>query len=223
MKSIITKLQDMKPLYLDSNQESYIMKLEKGKYIIENNYYGNEPRVIDYRELQWFLKANKDNDSLTDLAASLKGTKQQNIIVDTLSKYESYENYLEYKISCEALEIETKKEVLQEKISMTKNVMSALLLAKKEVTNILETINQVINFSIQALDYSFTVITALILSLFFSNKEQIETNKDSIETVLSLSKNVPSVKRFYFVLKLVNLSFITYLVTIKGIDNLLIG
>jgi len=32
MKSIITKLQDMKPLYLDSNQESYIMKLEKGKY-----------------------------------------------------------------------------------------------------------------------------------------------------------------------------------------------
>ena len=101
--------------------------------------------------------------------------------------------------------------------------MEVLLLLKKELTNIQETTYQVINFSIQALDYSFTVLTALILSLFFSNKEQIETNKDSIETVLSLSKNAPSVKRFYFVLKLVNLSFITYLVTIKGIDNLLIG
>jgi len=223
MKAIITKLQDMQPLYLDATKESYIMKLEKGKYIIENNYYGNEPRVIDYRELQWFLRVNKDNDSLTDLAASLKGTRQQNIIVDTLTKWESYNDYLEYKISYETLEIETKKEVLQEKISMSKNVMQALLLAKKEVNNIMGTINQAINFSIQALDYSFVVITALILSLFFSSKVNLETNKDNKTRVLSYSKNIPSVKRFYFVLKLVNISFITYLVTIKGIDNLLIG
>jgi len=223
MKTIITKLQDMKPLYLDATKESYIMKLEKGKYIIENNYYGNEPRVIDYRELQWFLRVNKDNDSLTDLAASLKGTRQQNIIVDTLTKWESYNDYLEYKISCELLEIENTKEVIQEKISMSKNVMKALLLAKKEVSNILETINQVVNFSIQALDYSFIVITALILSLFFSSKKTTVSNKDNKTRVLSYSKNIPSVKRFYFVLKLVNISFITYLVTIKGIDNLLIG
>lgn len=223
MKAIITKLQDMQPLYLDATKESYIMKLEKGKYIIENNYYGNEPRVIDYRELQWFLKANKDNDSLTDLAASLKGTRKQNNIVDTLTKWESYNDYLEYKISCELLEIEVKKEVIQEKTTMTKKVMEVLFLLKKELTNIQETINQVINFSIQALDYSFVVLTALILSLFFSSKANLETNKDNKTTVLSFSKNVPSVKRFYFVLKLVNLSFITYLVTIKGIDNLLIG
>ena len=101
--------------------------------------------------------------------------------------------------------------------------MSALLLAKKELTNIKETTYQLFNFSIQALDYSFVVLTALILSLFFSSKANLETNKDNKTTVLSYSKNVPSAKRFYFVLKLVNLSFITYLVTIKGIDNWFIG
>ena len=228
MQNITNKLQDMQPLFLDSNKEQFIQKVEKNKYAIYCNYFSYELRTINFKELQWYLRVNKDDCALVDLNSSLTGTTSKNITVQELSKFNSYDDYLEYKIICDLEEVEYNKSIASpkrtvKKTTMSKKVMEVLLLLKKELTNIQETINQVINFSIQALDYSFTVLTALILSLFFSNKEQIETNKDSIETVLSLSKNAPSVKRFYFVLKLVNLSFITYLVTIKGIDNLLIG
>lgn len=224
MQNITNKLQDMQPLFLDSNKEQFIQKVEKNKYAIYCSYFSYELRTINFKELQWYLRVNKDDCALLDLNSSLTGTTSKNITVQELSKFNSYDDYLEYKIICELEEVEYNKSVSSpEKITMSKNVMSALLLAKKEITNIKETINQVINFSIQALDYSFTVLTALILSLFFSSKVNLETNKNNKTTVLSFSKNVPSVKRFYFVLKLVNLSFITYLVTIKGIDNLLIG
>ena len=67
MKAIITKLQDMQPLYLDATKESYIMKLETNKYVIVHSFFDNELRIIDLLELKWFLKECKDDQAITDL------------------------------------------------------------------------------------------------------------------------------------------------------------
>lgn len=224
MQNITNKLQDMQPLFLDSNKDQFIQKVEKNKYAIYCNYFSYELRTINFKELQWYLRVNKDDCALVDLNSSLTGTTSKNITVQELSKFNSYDDYLEYKIICELEEAEYNKSIPSpektiKKTTMGKNVMQVLLLLKKELTNIQETTYSLFNFLAASINSSFIFIVALILSLFFSSQETIVSNKDNKTSVLSYSKNIPSVKRFYFVLKLVNLSFITYLVTIKGIDN----
>lgn len=138
LQFLINKLQDEKPVYLDGFGSTYILKIEKNTYLINHSYYSQngEPTTISLDELRWFFR--KEEILFKDIAASIKGSK--NTGVSKLSKLDSYEEYVQYKYELEEFTRNYKSDVIVDKHSkvvINKDVMEALLLAKREILRML--------------------------------------------------------------------------------------
>jgi hypothetical protein len=149
------------------------MKIDKNAYLINHSFYSQdgEPTTISLDELRWFFR--KEEVLFKDIASSLRGSR--NTGSSRLSNYDSYEAYLEYRHEYRSFEYESDVIVDKStKVRVSRDVMLALLLAKREILSIVVSLKAYVgmvqllcNVSINHLVYWYLPVVYYVRRLYF--------------------------------------------------------